>query len=406
MKRHGLLTYLGLALVALLGSACSVGVQDGMRVGTTNEALHPFGFVHRSEPGSHVFFTALNPSTGNWDVITSTQAAPNGRIDYEPTLDMRDGTPLYYWQMGDTTLPAQYWQAGTGGHVARVRMEWRNAAGEFMGNLFNARTDWMECFYEEIDGKSNEFGYVANNCLSHRSEAHIYTRNYREGPASCPAPGSNLTWTNGHLMLDQVPECAQKIINQHMRERIDNFMIDNHYEINHSDHAAAHVMGTTTGGGFCGTSCEMGGFFGGHERYLRYMKRQLMVYDYPWAPEGAFPSWNSATTIPALWRTAVVSSGGNCNSRNCDGWRSDPITNASPNRPLPTDARPENICALQTPADAAHAVHTWHDGVHVAIGGAFGSFDSPSFPLFYLWHGYVNDVWVNWRACGHPLPGP
>src|SRR5690606_26947717 len=43
----------------------------------------------------------------------------------------------------------------------------------------------------------------------------------------------------------------------------------------------------------------------------------------------------------------------------------------------------------------------YHNGVHVAVGGAMGAFKSPAAPIFWLWHAFVDDVWFDWQCeCG------
>ena len=75
---------------------------------------------------------------------------------------------------------------------------------------------------------------MLDNCFSHRGEAYIYTANYREGSAACPAPSGALSKTHGHYMMSQIPSCSRTVISNHMREKIDESMILLHYEINHN----------------------------------------------------------------------------------------------------------------------------------------------------------------------------
>jgi len=322
-------------------------------------------------------------------------------------------------------LPAVYWTAGTGGSYARLRAFFINPGDGMRYNLVYARADIIECFYEnypgDLDGAPNSFNYVAANCFSHRPEARVYTSGFREGAATCAAPAAGLAKTNGHYMLTQIPACAQKIVYDRMAEKVSRGLIDDHYRINHSDASLAHRKDNV---GSCseqaGGNCTLGGFFGAHERYIRDVERHVMVYDYPWMPVGKIPAWSSSTTIPADftgttygWRTAVAGPA-NCNSRGCsNGWESNPITNPTPNLPLPAQLSPiddgdagttPEVCELATPA-ALHGsgdptrTQAWHNLVHPTAGGSFGSFDSPAFPLFFLWHNYVEDVWLNWKAC-------
>ncbi|WP_455203041.1 hypothetical protein, partial [Kaarinaea lacus] len=215
------------------------------------------------------------------------------------------------------TIPAAYWASGTGGSYARLRAQWYTGSSWY-GTLV-ARKDWLTCFTENYNGASNTLSYMLDNCFSHRGEAYIYTAGYREGSSTCGVPGA-LAKTNGHYMVHQIPSCARTIISNRMREKIDENNILLHYEINHNP-VNSDSKNTLPNDGFtCNVQpgsdgmCDLGGFFGGHERYIRRMERHVMVYDYPWMPEGKIPAWNGSTWIPTQFQNAEVSPNGSCNS--------------------------------------------------------------------------------------------
>lgn len=382
----------------LLSSACTTGFHDGMRVTNTNSPINMSGYI--TQPGSsgaEIRVAAFNMLTNNWDLVAHTSYS--GSIANSVSYTMADGTKLYFWELGNNALPNQYWKAGTGGSFARVRAEWFNSNGTSAGRLLNPRRDWLTCFFENVNGKRNTLAYILPNCFSHRQEAYIYTQDYREGPAACPAPAAALGKKNGHYMLTQIPDCAKTVISDRMRERINRELIDGHYEIEHNSAADAHSVAPVTIGS---NTWDTGGFFGGHENYIRKMERHVMVYDYPWMPVGKIPSWNPATTVPVMFRSAVASANGNCNSTTsgCTGWLSGNIANASPGIATPFNLLPGNLCTNNNSSAALHgSTNGWHGGVHGAVGNSFGTFDSPSFPLFFLWHNYVQDVWLDWKKC-------
>lgn len=383
--------------VLLLSSACSTGFYDGMRVTNTNSPISMSGYI--TEPGSSgadIRVSAFNMLTNSWDLVAHTSYS--GSIANSVSYTMADGTKLYFWNLGYNALPNQYWKGGTDGSFAQVRAEWFNSSGTKVARLMNPRRDWLPCFFENVNGKANTLGYILPNCFSHRQEAYIYTQNYREGPATCPAPASTLGKTNGHYMLTEIPDCAKTIVSNRMREPINRSLIDGHYEIEHNSAADAHSVAPVTIGL---TTWDTGGFFGGHENYIRKMERHVMVYDYPWMPVGKIPSWDPATTVPVMFESAVASANGNCNSTTsgCTGWLSGNIANASPGIATPNSLLPANVCAILTSATLHGSTNGWHGGVHGAVGNNFGTFDSPSFPLFFLWHNYVQDIWLNWKKC-------
>ncbi len=405
MKRNHLLYWLfrripkGLVmLVGLTCSACTIGPYDGMRVKDTNTPIALWGYVTAPRSsGAEIRVSVFNAQTNAWDVLATT--ATSGSLGEYPFVRTVDGVPLYPWSLGSMALANQYWQAGTDGYVAQVRTEMYGRDG-FRLPLLNARKDWYACFNENVDGRAFTSGYMLRNCFSHRNAASIYTENYREGPLTCPSP-SLPPAKNKHYQLEQIPDCAQEIIATHIREKINRRLIDDHYTLEHDNAAVAYSVAPVMSGG---RTYALGGFFGGHENYLRKVKRHVMVYDYPWMPSGEIPSWDPATTIPAIFQFAVDSPNGNCNSRGCQGWLSGTVMRAAPSIQTPSQFLPRNVCSFSTTEHLHHEVHPWHNNVHVTVGNAFSTFDSPSFPLFFLWHTYVEDIWLDWKACEHPGP--
>ena len=386
-------------LVVSLLSGCATGFHDGMRVTDRTTPVRMEGYILKpGTSGAQVRVYARNFSTGRYDVVATT-AGTTGRIANRVSYTMNDGTKLYSWNLGTRALGSAYWRSGTGGFYARIRAEWYDSDGEQVATLMNSRADSEGCFSEDRNGEANTTGYISKNCFSHRKDAYIYTQNYRQGPASCAPPAASLARIHGHYMLENVPGCAQSYIRARFAERVDRAMIDDHHEIDHVSGPNAFRVNET--GGF-----RVGGFFGGHENYLRMMKRHVMVYDYPWMPRGEIPAWRPDTTIPAIWRTAVASPLGNCYSMDmeCDGWLSGSVANSSPNIPTPSTLRPGNVCQYATTEALFNRVRTWHANVHVTVGGSFRTMDSPSFPIFFPWHTYVQDVWLDWKACGHAGP--
>lgn len=414
---HGFTRLAAFLALMFVTSACQLAPFDGQRVSSTSSTIAPGGYL--TTPNVEVRVEAFNPSTNTWQLWRS-----GVRSSTSVSWTMSDGTKLYTWNYSAATLPSQFWKAGsggaaygTGGYVARIRSYYLNSDGSRQ-YIYVGRGDWPICMIEnfagDFDGPGNSLSYVISNCMSHRSEAYVYTTGYREGPSTCPtASGAQ---THGHYRLDQIPACAQKIIYDHMAERVNRNLIDDHYRIDHG-RANAHRNDSA---GACseqgGGNCTLGGFFGGHERYLRKVERHVMVYDYPWMPGGKIPSWNSATAVPANfsgtsygWRTAVASPNGNCNSRSCSGWLSNPIsaTNAAANssRAKPANVTPSQVCSASTAQVLWDRVNVtgngWHNFVHNNLASSFSTFDAPSFPLFFAWHNYVNDVWLDWKACGN-----
>ena len=403
MKQISKVIPLLMCSIILFASGCTTGVQDGMRVSNTKSSVRPSGYVTAApKPGAKMRVQARHPRTGKWNTLRG-----NIRIQKTVGWTTKNGSKLYRWDAGNMTIPKIYWSGGTGGSVARLRAQWNSGGGQWF-NTVVARKDWLQCFFENFNNEGNTVSYMAANCFSHRGEAFIYTSGYREGSASCAAPAATLAKTNSHYMINQIPSCARSIISNRMREKINEQTILLHYEINHNT-VTSESKNTlpNDSSGTCSRqpgsdgNCNLGGFFGGHERYIRRMERHVMVYDYPWMPKGKIPAWNGSTWIPTQFQNAQVSSNGSCTSfaANCDGWRSDAITDTTPNATKPASVAPGAVCSYPNANAVASAVNGWHGSGHVFTGGHFGTFDSPANPLFFLWHNAINDVWVDYRAC-------
>ena len=399
MRTNSRVYLLLILFLGLLSSGCTVGIYDGKRVTNTSSSVNPSGYVTSAPSATaKMRIQARDAATNAWVTIKD-----NIPINSSVAWTTADGTQLYYWSAGAMTIPAANWSSGTGGSYARLRAQWYNGSSWY--NTLVSRKDWLTCFTENYNGQSNTLSYMLDNCFSHRGEAYIYTANYREGSAACGTPGA-LAKTNDHYMVNQVPSCARTIISDRMREKIDENMIMLHYEISHSTtnseskntlpNDAANTCNRQPG---ADGLCSMGGFFGGHERYIRRMERHVMVYDYPWMPEGKIPAWNGSTWIPTQFQNAEVSPNGSCNSWTCDGWRSDPIADSTPNAVKPAGVAPGSVCTYANTDAVAVAVNGWHGNGHVLTGGHFGTFDSPANPLFFLWHNAINDVWLDYKKC-------
>jgi hypothetical protein len=138
-----------------------------------------------------------------------------------------------------------------------------------------------------------------------------------------------------------------------------------------------------------------------HREYLGDLENFLFAQGHPeFVP---LPKWDPAKEIPAEF-TAIDA---DCTTPpNCN-----PLVDTTPNRPLPANLAPANICSNYDTAEElrlgppAPGLESWHNGVHGAVGGAMGAFNSPAAVIFWPWHGMVDDVWRTWQCCpGRFLP--
>lgn len=133
----------------------------------------------------------------------------------------------------------------------------------------------------------------------------------------------------------------------------------------------------------------------GHQLYLRDMETYLSANG-----GGAFvplPRWDPATPIPEEFRgvSPVVFRG-----RAGEALRNTDIQHA-----LPREFRTPGLCNYRTAAELGNAIDGWHGTGHVRIGGAMGILShAPAAPIFWLYHGYIDDIYWQWQSCNGGTP--
>lgn len=132
-------------------------------------------------------------------------------------------------------------------------------------------------------------------------------------------------------------------------------------------------------------------FFTRHHDYLNQLETFLRNNGFSqFVP---VPMWSPGTSIPSEFLVA------------------DPLVtqtpmNPNPNRPIPPEFADNKLCAFATPSAFAVQVESWHDQVHGAVGGPMGSVPSaPGAPIFWLWHGLLDDMYHKYGWYCRTLPG-
>lgn len=148
---------------------------------------------------------------------------------------------------------------------------------------------------------------------------------------------------------------------------IDDDVVDAHMQIVHSGEA----------------------IFTGHRAYVAGLEQYLQQNG-----GGAFvplPKWDPATPIPGEFNIVKAED---------DGTLRPALENLNPHLPLPPAFRPPSLCTFPTADALGNAINAWHGSVHLAIGGTMGdAMISPAAPIFWCWHGFVDDVYAEWLAC-------
>jgi hypothetical protein len=85
------------------------------------------------------------------------------------------------------------------------------------------------------------------------------------------------------------------------------------------------------------------------------------------------------------------------------------MNNTNPRVPTPTWATVQGgltaaplfghtaLPQFRTSDELGRAIPGYHGSVHGTLGGIMGGFASPQAPLFYMWHGYIDHIWEEWR---------
>ena len=132
-----------------------------------------------------------------------------------------------------------------------------------------------------------------------------------------------------------------------------------------------------------------------HREYLSDLENFLIADGHPeFVP---LPKWDPGKPIPTEFQVVDA----DCSAPpSCA-----PLVNTNPMRPLPSNLAPANICTNYSTAEALRlgppspGLESWHNGVHVAVGGTMGAFNSPAAVVFWPWHAMVDDVWRTWQCC-------
>ena len=146
-----------------------------------------------------------------------------------------------------------------------------------------------------------------------------------------------------------------------------------------------------------------------HRVYLEGMEDFFMLNNHPeFVP---LPSWDPSTSVPPEFQ--VVDS--DCLATNCNNgvvpgstpaqYCSSSI-NWNPNINIPNYL--SNLCNYSFSPTVPAGINVnglsrkletpYHNSVHGAMGGNMSNFSSPSSPIFWVWHAYLDDMWKEWEC--------
>ena len=132
----------------------------------------------------------------------------------------------------------------------------------------------------------------------------------------------------------------------------------------------------------------------GHRQYIEGLEAFLTANG-----GGRFvplPKWDPGTPIPPEFRVVKAED---------DGTHRPALVNFNPQRPMSGQFAPPAVCTFSTADALGNAVDGWHGGVHTTIGGTMSSLPIASAaPIFWCWHGFIDDIYHDWEQCRGPLP--
>ena len=139
---------------------------------------------------------------------------------------------------------------------------------------------------------------------------------------------------------------------------------------------------------FPGITHTGGALFTGHRIFLEGMEAYLASHG-----GGRFvplPKWNPATRIPDEFFPVV--------KPRDDGTPRPPLTNQTPNLPLPARFASPAVCSYANADQLGNDINGWHGSVHGAVGGTMTDIsNSPAAPIFWPWHAFIDDVYYDWQ---------
>ena len=122
-------------------------------------------------------------------------------------------------------------------------------------------------------------------------------------------------------------------------------------------------------------------FLSFHRNYLAGLDNFLVDQGHPdWVP---VPYWNPASRIPDEF--------------NIPNQGPDRLVNLDPNVSFSPEFDEANLGNFDTDEELGMALMGPHNLVHDTIGGIMDDLRSPSAPIFWPWHSFIDDIWWTWQ---------
>ena len=149
----------------------------------------------------------------------------------------------------------------------------------------------------------------------------------------------------------------------------------------YQEYVDIHVQAMTTPAGHMWGAHGGSNFLPWHREYLIRFEDRLRLFN----PLVTIPYWDWANDL----LPAELS-----DPQDLANWG---ITRNSPIGPMPSQTQVNNTMAQTTWDSFRTSLEGIHGTVHFRIGGQMGGASSPSDPIFWLHHGFIDKIWADWQ---------
>jgi hypothetical protein len=157
----------------------------------------------------------------------------------------------------------------------------------------------------------------------------------------------------------------------------------------YQEYVDIHVQAMTTPAGHMWGAHGGSNFLPWHREYLIRFENRLRLFN----PLVTIPYWDWANDLLPVELD---------DPQDLANWG---ISRNSTIGPMPTQTQVNNVMAQTTWNDFRTSLEGIHNSVHVSVGGHMGTASSPSDPIFWLHHGFIDKIWTDWQKL-HPTIKP
>jgi len=155
-----------------------------------------------------------------------------------------------------------------------------------------------------------------------------------------------------------------------------------------------------------------------HRGYIGELENSLIMQGHPeFVPS---PKWDSAKPIPPEFQAVDTAQCLNADEAICTvtappetSMSCAPLSNTNIGLPIPSHLQLPALCEYGTTVELTDGgvdpsrpgLRGFHNSGHVQVDGCMGTFHSPAAPVFWAWHGLMDDIWASWQCnCKFLIP--